>query len=149
MIRSLYSNRWYHANNVKPLFPFGHGLSYTQFQYSNIQFALSRGRSSSQSDIGTLSVTVTNSGKAVGADVVQLYITYPAVANEPPRQLKHFYKTSDLQVGESTLVSFPVTQRDVSIYDESVHDWTTVSGQFLLEVGSSSSDIRMSVSFTN
>jgi len=122
--------RWYNAKNVNARWPFGHGLSYTTFSYSNIQV---NGR--------TVTVDVTNSGGVSGAEVVQLYVGFPASSGEPPQQLKGFSKLG-LNVGEKKTATFTLSDRDLSIWDATAHKWALQSGTFQIRVGSSSGDIR-------
>ena len=89
--------RWYDAKGQEPLFPFGFGLSYTTFKYSDLQV-------SKAGDETTVKVKVTNSGKVAGAEIVQLYIGCPAAAEEPPKQLRGFDKVQ-LKPGESKTVT--------------------------------------------
>ena len=105
--------RWYNAQGLTPLFPFGYGLSYTSFSFSNLKItALPQGGAA------TVSATVTNTGSRAGADVAQLYVTDPAAAGEPPRQLEGFARVN-LQPGASQTVSFPLTQRSLSYWNSS------------------------------
>eukprot|EP01065_Artemidia_motanka_P046836 TRINITY_DN718_c0_g1_i1.p1 TRINITY_DN718_c0_g1~~TRINITY_DN718_c0_g1_i1.p1 ORF type:complete len:708 (+),score=255.58 TRINITY_DN718_c0_g1_i1:59-2125(+) len=124
--------RWYNAHpEVKPMFPFGHGLSYTTFRYSDLTVS---GRK--------LSLTLQNTGGVAGSEVVQLYLTFPAAAGEPPRQLKRFSKVP-LAPGASARVSFELQPRDLSVWDVSSHSWVEVSGTFSVDVGSSVEDVRL------
>jgi beta-glucosidase len=134
--------RWYDARNVNPLFPFGHGLSYTTFDYSNLKIS---GMASSGISV---SVDVKNSGKVAGAEVVQLYIGYPAAAGEPPKVLRGFDKVN-IPAGQTQTVKFTLTTQDISIWHIEKHDWEVVSGSFSVDVGSSSRDIRAKGTFTN
>lgn len=85
-----------------------------------------------------------NTGKAAGTEVVQLYLTFPAEAQEPPRQLKAFVKTPLLQPGGSVEnLALDIQQRDMSIWDVVSRSWKAVAGEFTVEVGSSSRDIRL------
>lgn len=124
--------RWYHAHDVHPVFPFGHGLTYSTFELSNLRINGSR-----------VSVTVNNTGDVPAREVVQLYLTYPAQAGEPPRQLRDF-EVVFLRPGHSMTVSFVLSQRAVSIWDTAVHDWKVAMGTFLVEVGFSSQDLPVS-----
>merc|ERR1712160_16759 len=81
--------RWYNSHNVAPKFPFGHGLSYASFKFSALTISLN-----------AVSIDVVNSGAVPGAEVMQLYLTFPDAAQEPPRQLKGFVKTEVPQPGE-------------------------------------------------
>ena len=128
--------RWYDTKNVKPLFAFGHGLSYTSFEYGE---ASVKGRK--------LSVSVKNSGKVAGAEVVQLYIsdTEASVAR-PAKELKGFKKVF-LQPGESAKLTFDITDEALSFFDADAHKWVLEPGEFVAHVGSASDDIRTSVKF--
>jgi beta-glucosidase len=125
--------RWFDANKVEPLFPFGHGLSYTSFNYKEAKV---EGRK--------VSVEVTNSGEFHGKEVVQLYVGFPEEAEEPPKLLKGFSKIS-LEVGETGTAEFELRDRDLSIWDVEVHAWKLIEGEFNIFVGSSSRDIRTQV----
>lgn len=130
--------RWYDAKNAQPLFPFGHGLSYSQFDYSNLQI--------SGSNPATVSVTITNRGKWGGSEVAQLYVAFPAGAGEPPKGLRGFKKV-DIPVGQSKVVTFDKLQsRDFSIWDENSHGWRVVSGKFTILVGPSSRNTPLQAS---
>ena len=128
--------RWYDTKNVKPLFAFGHGLSYTSFEYGE---ASVKGRK--------LSVSVKNSGKVAGAEVVQLYIsdTEASVAR-PAKELKGFKKVF-LQPGESAKLTFDIPDEALSFFDADAHKWVLEPGEFVAHVGSASDDIRTSVKF--
>ncbi|MFD4972086.1 glycoside hydrolase family 3 C-terminal domain-containing protein [Streptomyces sp. NPDC058424] len=135
--------RWYDANDVEPLFPFGHGLSYTSFQVDHLVVAPKQlghnGKLKVQAD-------VTNTGARAGAEVVQLYVGLPKSAGEPPRQLKGFQKVS-LQPGETRRLTFELAPRDVGYWDAREHDWVTPIGTYQVMVGTSSRDIAASDSF--
>jgi beta-glucosidase len=126
--------RWYEAHNVTPLFPFGYGLSYTTFSFSNL--SVSPGSTTS---LGTVRVaaTVTNTGTRAGSEVAQLYVGDPASTGEPPRQLKGFQKAS-LAPGQSARVHFSLTSQDLSWYDSTVGTWVVSPGTYQLYVGDSS-----------
>jgi len=133
--------RWYDAQNIAPLFPFGHGLSYTTFTYSNLQVT------GSITSTLTVSVTVTNSGGVAGAEVAQLYLGYPASAGEPPQVLRGFQKLQ-LAAGAAGTATFTLDKQSISIWDISSGSWKAVSGTFNVFVGSSSRDIRQKGMFT-
>jgi len=128
--------RWYGTNNVVPRFAFGHGLSYTTFTYSDLTVS---GR--------TIGATITNSGSVYGAEVPQFYIGYPASSGEPPLQLRGFTKIG-LAAGAKQTVSWTLSDKDVSIWDVSTHNWALQKGTFNAFVGSSSQDIRLKGTFT-
>jgi len=126
--------RWYDANSLSPLFPFGFGLSYTQFSYSNLQ--ISPASVDGTGDV-TVSATVTNTGTRAGSDVAQLYLGDPSASGEPPRQLAGFQRVS-LAAGASTPVSFTITPQQESWWDDSANGWTQTEGTYGVYVGDSS-----------
>ena len=126
--------RWYDANSLAPLFPFGFGLSYTQFSYSNLQ--ISPGSVDGTGDV-TVSATVTNTGTRAGSDVAQLYLGDPSAAGEPPRQLAGFQRVT-LAAGASTPVSFTITPQQESWWSDSANGWTQSEGTYGVYVGDSS-----------
>jgi beta-glucosidase len=126
--------RWYGANNVTPMFPFGFGLSYTQFAFSNLQ--VSPGTVAGTQSVH-VSATVTNTGQRAGSDVAQLYLGDPSGSGEPPRQLAGFQRVN-LAPGASAQVSFTVSPQAMSWWDESAKGWTQTEGTYHLFVGDSS-----------
>jgi beta-glucosidase len=126
--------RWYDANHVRPLFPFGFGLSYTHFSYTNLR--IGRGASNGVRDI-QVTARVTNVGSHAGADVAQLYLGDPPAAGEPPRQLVGFQRVS-LAPGKSTRVQFTITPRDTWWWDTNANGWTQSTGRYAVYVGDSS-----------
>ena len=123
--------RWYDTKNITPMFPFGFGLSYTTFGFSNLQVGtLSGGQA-------TVSTTVTNTGSTAGADVVQLYVGDPASAGEPVHQLRNFKRVT-LNAGEAKTVSFTVSAHDLAHWDTTAGTWTTPAGSYTILVGDSS-----------
>jgi beta-glucosidase len=129
--------RWYDAHKVTPKFAFGHGLSYTRFEYSSLS-------------VSGLSVSfyIKNGGAVVGAEVPQLYIGYPSSAGEPPQVLRGFEKIM-LAPQQSQKVTFTLTSGDLSIWDPSKTGWAPVQGTFQVYVGSSSRDIMLTGSLTH
>ncbi len=136
--------RWYDARNIQPLFPFGYGLSYTRFTYSNLALVLPK---SGSGNVATFEFTVSNSGSRPGAEVAQLYVSDPAGTGEPPEQLKGFRRIF-LKPGESRQVTLTLTYSDLAQWDTAVHAWTVVPGQYRVDVGSSSRDIRLTRTIT-
>ena len=124
--------RWYEVHSVAPAFCFGHGLSYSVWSYE----ALSASRTH-------VNFTLTNSGRVAGAEIVQLYITFPPEAGEPPRQLRGFQKLR-LEPSASVDVTLPLTSRAFSTWSVHEHEWAVAAGVFKIEVGASSCDIRAS-----
>jgi beta-glucosidase len=130
--------RWYDAQTVAPLFPFGFGLSYTTFSFANLNVPAAPGPDGKV----TVSVDVTNTGSRAGADVVQVYVAAPASAGEPPRQLKGFAKVS-LAPGQTRRVSITLQDRAFSVWSTSAKAWTTVPGQHTVSVGDSSRSLPL------
>ncbi len=129
--------RWYDSQGLIPLFPFGYGLSYTTFSFSNLAVG-----SLVAGGAATVSAQVTNTGTRAGADVVQLYVTDPASAGEPPRQLEGFARVS-LQPGASQTVTFSLTQRNLQFWNSSSNAWATATGNYGIEVGDSDSNLPL------
>lgn len=139
--------RYYDAKEMDVLFPFGYGLSYTSFAYSNMTVDRSRMR---EGETLRVQLSVTNTGKLPGKEVVQLYVAPPAgMRRRPVRELKSFAKVA-LQPGERREITFELNARDLAYYEPLLHDFYTPTGCYGIEVGSSSRDIRLrtEVSFT-
>jgi beta-glucosidase len=126
--------RWYDANNVPPLFPFGYGLSYTSFAYSDLQVSQAKTNGVSTEQV---TATVTNTGSRAGTDVAQIYLGDPAGAGEPPRQLVGYQRVS-LAAGQSTQVTFNINPRDTEWWDQSAGGWSQTAGAYQVYVGDSS-----------
>jgi beta-glucosidase len=125
--------RWYQANHVTPLFPFGYGLDYTTFSLSQ--------PSAQPTPTGYLvHVTVTNTGRREGADVVQIYVHDPSVTGEPPEQLRNFVRVS-LAPSQSKNVNITVPNSAFQVYLQGA--MTTVPGQYFINVGQSSEDLPL------
>jgi beta-glucosidase len=143
--------RWYDQNNVTPLFPFGYGLSYTTFGYSDLRVTpLARvADGNEEQPMAQVTATVTNTGKVAGADVAQLYIGDPASAGEPPRQLEGYQRVS-LTPGQSQRVSFTLDARDLSYWSDSANKYVVPDGAFTVYVGDSSAvaNLPLQGSFT-
>ena len=133
--------RWFDQNELAPLFPFGHGLSYTSFGYDSLAVAPASGDGSKV----TVTCKLSNTGSVTGKEVAQLYVGFPATAGEPPRQLKGFQKVA-LAAGASSTVSFDLDSRSFAYWGE--NGWTVDPGTYKLYVGSSSRDIRQVGSYT-
>jgi beta-glucosidase len=133
--------RWYDSRRMDVAYPFGHGLSYTRFQYSDVEVEV-------QDDVDTVvavSVTLTNAGDRAGQETVQVYVADPdSEVFRPEQELKGFAKVS-LQPGASTRVTIGLDARAFSWWHTSLHRWVVESGTFQVRVGSSSRDIRGTV----
>ena len=129
--------RYYDANNLTPLFPFGFGLSYTSFSFSSLSVA-----ALPEGGAATVTATVTNTGSREGADVAQMYVTDPAASGEPPRQLEGFARV-DLQAGQSKTVTFPLTQTSLQYWNASANAWATSTGNYTIAVGDSDRNLPL------
>merc|ERR1712193_109372 len=96
----------------------------------------------------SITFSVKNTGSVAGSEVAQLYLGFPSLAQEPPRQLKGFQRVY-LDSGAEAKITFKVADRDLSIWDTSAHNWATVAGEFNVMVGSSSEDIRLKGSLSS
>ena len=137
--------RYYDKKEMEVLFPFGHGLSYTTFEYSNLR--LSADKITDQETV-TAAVTVKNTGVRAGKTVVQLYVgDQESTVLRPVRELKGFEKV-ELQPGESRDVTFTLDKRAFAYWNAQIHDWHVETGAFTVEVGQSSRDIAVSGTVT-
>jgi len=133
--------RYYDQYNLDPLFPFGHGLSYTTFQYSDLNISNYLG-----GDVN-VSFTVTNNGTIAGNEVAQFYLGYPPEVGEPPKVLKGFEKTAALNPGTNQTIQFTLQPGYMSYWNTTLQTWVQPSGTFMVYVGASSRDIRLTGSF--
>ncbi|OBZ82958.1 putative beta-glucosidase L [Choanephora cucurbitarum] len=133
--------KWFDHAKIEPLFPFGHGLSYTTFNYSDFKVSANKKATSVKA-----SVTVKNTGGLDGAEVVQAYLSFPEHAGEPPKLLRGFEKVF-VKKGKKETVKFELSKTELSIWDTVANKWVVPSGKFTLHVGASSRDIRHSTSF--
>ncbi|KMS53562.1 beta-glucosidase [Novosphingobium barchaimii LL02] len=131
--------RWYDHKQIEPLFPFGHGLSYTTFAFDDLKVVPA-------GDGWKATVLLRNTGQRTGAEVAQLYLSLPAATGSPPRQLKRFAKVT-LKPGESRKIEFELTNADLSYWDEARSGWAMAPGEYALGVGSSSRAIGAAASF--
>jgi len=132
--------RHFDQAGIKPLFPFGYGLSYTTFKYSKLK--LSSSQLSADGEI-SMSLSVKNTGKRAGKEVVELYFhaINPKI-DRPVRELKGFAKVS-LNPGETKTVSFKLTPRDLAYFDVAGQQWKADPGDYQIQIGASSRDIRL------
>ena len=136
--------RWFDAKNIEPLFPFGYGLSYTTFEYSNLKLVPGRGENGPEV---TAQFDIANTGSRDGAEVAELYIhpDHPSVSR-PPKELKGFKKIF-LKPGQKQTVSIPLDQRAFAFYDPAKAGWVAEAGGYKIEIGGSSRDIRLQDDF--
>lgn len=134
--------RWFEANDIKPMFPFGYGLSYTTFEYGQpVASSKTMGRTLK------IKVPVTNTGNVAGAEVVQLYIhDVEASVDRPVKELKGFDKVF-LEPGQTKTVEFAIDREALSFFDAEKHEWVAEPGEFKALIAASSEDIRGEVSF--
>lgn len=132
--------RYYDKKEMEVLFPFGHGLSYTTFAYDNLR--VDKKEMSEEEEL-TVTVTIKNTGKCIGKEVVQLYVSdLVSSVDRPVRELKGYSKV-ELKPGESKDVEFVLGKRAFAYYNVLLHDWHVETGEFAIEIGSSSRDIRL------
>jgi beta-glucosidase len=130
--------RYHDRRRVAPLFPFGHGLSYTTFGYSNLLITAASAAEGERGVLYTVSITVKNTGSRAGKEIVQLYVSErKSRVPRPLKELRHFAKVA-LEPGQSRPVRFELNARDFAYYDVRLHDWVVDSGIFNVLVGASS-----------
>lgn len=121
--------KWYDAEKIPVLFPFGFGLSYTSYAYSGLTVK--------NGDTITVSFTVKNTGKRAGTEIAQVYTSFPDSAGEPPKRLIGWARV-ELAAGESKLVTIPVDRDHLTIYNETTDAWKLVPGSYTVMAGGSS-----------
>ena len=132
--------RYYDTKEMDVAFPFGYGLSYTTFAYSNLKLTM---ENPTEKDTVMVSADVTNTGKSAGKEVVQLYIRdLTGSAIRPEKELKGFAKVF-LEPGETKTVTMELNKRSFAWYNTELHDWFAASGDYEILVGASSRDIRL------
>ncbi len=128
--------RHFSTNNVKPLFPFGYGLSYTTFAYNKPTAQM----------IGNninINVTITNTGKVAGKETAQVYVTMPQTTTpRPVKELKAFAKTRLLEPGESETLSMTIPVDELAVYQEEERGWDIIDGTYTFNVGANVNDIK-------
>jgi beta-glucosidase len=149
--------RWYQSQDLTPEYPFGFGLSYTTFSYSNLSIT-----GFNSAGLATVTATVTNTGSTAGADVAQLYVADPSATGEPPWQLKDFQRVT-LNPGASTTVTFSVPVHDLTYWagpgatsyptawegsDPDGGGWTAPAGTYQIGVGDSSASLPLTGTLT-
>ena len=129
--------RWYQSQNITPLFPFGYGLSYTKFSFSNLKVGAFNADGSA-----TVTATITNTGSVAGADVAQMYVGDPAASQDPPQQLAGFQRVT-LNPGQSATVTFPLTIHDLASWSAADNAWEAQAGTYSVSVGDSSASLPL------
>lgn len=132
--------RYYDKKEMEVLFPFGHGLSYTKFKYSNLTLSSNE---IADTDTLTVSCDITNTGKRAGMEVVQLYVAdKESSVPRPVKELKGFEKVS-LRAGETKRVTFTLDKRAFAYFETAIDDWFVEYGEYEIMIGASSRDIRL------
>ena len=137
--------RWHDTKKIKPLFPFGHGLSYTTFEYGKPTIDKS---TATEGETVTVTIPVTNTGTRPGAEIVQLYVSdLKSSLPRPEKELKGFRKLY-LEPGETANAVITLDSSALSFFDPEKHQWVAEPGKFEFKIGSSSRDIRKTIPFT-
>lgn len=132
--------RAFDNDNIEPMFPFGHGISYSSFEYSDLSVT-------AKEDGAEVSFVVKNVGNVVAKETAQVYIGDPVCSvKRPPKELRNFKKV-ELKPNESEKITLDITSMDLSFFDEITDDWKLEKGTFTVFVGSSSKDIRLTGEF--
>jgi beta-glucosidase len=155
--------KYFDQKNSTPRYEFGFGLSYTTFKYGSkvdiapkIQLLSNEfatgdlavgGREDLWDVVAEVSTDITNAGKIAGAEVAQLYVEFPAAADEPVRQLRGFHKVN-IQPGKTEKASFQLRRRDLSVWNVEQQEWQIVRGVYKFNIGASSRDLRVSDTLT-
>lgn len=150
--------RWFDEQGIEPRYPFGHGLSYTSFTYGAVSASITNstvlaskyptggltlgGEADLFVETVTVTTSITNSGPLSGAEVAQLYVTFPEVASQPSRVLRGFEKVNIDAGATASGVTFALRRRDLSYWDVAAQKWALAEGTYTFAVGSSSRDIR-------
>ena len=136
--------RYHNTKNVEPAYPFGYGLSYTTFSISGLKLS-----AKTFNNKMTATVTVKNTGKVAGKEVVQLYLSAPVTSQEKPsEELKGFVKTKLLKPGEKQVITFTLSADDLASYYPDLSSWIADKGTYTVKVGNSSRDFQQEASFS-
>ena len=137
--------RWYEKHRISPLFPFGFGLSYTNFRYDGIELSSS---DIDENDEIEVIVTVTNTGSVDGKEIVELYVRENTpLVSRPEKELKAFKKVL-IKAGETEKVTMKLDRRCFAYWDEQIHDWRVDSGKFTVLIGGSSDNCPLTAEIT-
>ena len=136
--------RWHDTKKIPALFPFGHGLSYTEFEYGK---PVMSGNTIGENGSIEIEVPVTNKGSREGSEIVELYISdVKSSLPRPEKELKGFGKVK-LAPGETKMVKFTITPEELSFFDDTAHSWRVEPGKFKAHIAASSTDIRHTLPF--
>ena len=134
--------RWFDTQNMEVSYPFGYGLSYTSFEWSDATIKSSRKET-------VLTVKITNTGSRAGKEVAQLYVSAPdGTLDKPSKELKAFAKTRELAPGESQVITLKVNNSDLASYNQAESSWVVDAGEYSFLLGASSRDIRATLKAT-
>ena len=134
--------RWYDKEEIDPLFPFGHGLSYTSFDYSNLRAIPPKGNAS----VAAFEFEICNTGDVAVKEIIQGYVNVPdSKIDRPRKELKKFTKIY-LEPGETQKVKFELSERELSFWNVDLHAWQVEPAEYIFEIGASANDIRGSAS---
>ena len=131
--------KWFDAENKQVLFPFGFGLSYTTYNYSDLEVLPD---SPTGGSVTTVSFQVRNTGSRAGVEIAQVYVSLPASAGEPPERLVGWSRVA-LEPGETRKVKVTVDAKFLSVFDEATNGWKLIPGVYTFRVGSSSRDLAL------
>lgn len=132
--------RGFDYDGIEPLVPFGHGISYSEFEYNDLKVNI-------VSDGAEISFEIKNIGEVTAKETAQVYINDPVCSvKRPPKELRAFKKVK-LAPGETQEIKLKISLRDLSFYDDTIRDWKLENGEFKVLIGSSSRDIRLIESF--
>lgn len=135
--------RYFNTFGVKPAYEFGYGLSYTEFNYSNLKLS-----SNSFNGKITATIDITNTGKTSGKEVVQLYVSAPSdKLDKPTEELKGFAKTGLLKPGQKQTVTFTIDAKDLASFNTDQSAWIADAGSYTIKVGASSENIKQTANF--
>lgn len=136
--------RYNNTFNIKPAYEFGYGLSYTSFKYGPVSL-----NTKTMNKNIVASITITNTGKVAGKEIVQLYISAPkGKIDKPNEELKAFAKTNLLQPGQSQTIKFVLTPADLASFNTDQSSWVADAGTYVVKIGSSSEQIKQTADFT-
>ena len=137
--------RWFDSRKIDPLYPFGHGLSYTTFEYDSPRTGKSTYRAR---DVVTVTFNLTNTGKYPAREVVQLYVHRPGSNVEFPENELKAFRDVELKPGKSARITLKVPVNQLMYWNEAAGDWALEPGEVELRIGSSSRDIRLKKNIT-